>query len=140
MMADELAIHAGALPVAALVPPCHRSWGGVCSFTGVVRDHHHGRLVRGLHYQVYRPMAVAVLVRLADEARAAAGGAALIRVMHAAGDLVPGDAAVAIHVATAHRDAAFAGCRLLIERLKADLPVWKRETYDDGAVVWLRGS
>ena len=48
--------------------------------------------------------------------------------------------AVVIHVATAHRDAAFRICRQLIERLKADLPVWKDKDYGDGSRSWLQGS
>jgi molybdopterin synthase catalytic subunit len=52
----------------------------------------------------------------------------------------PGDASVAIHVASAHRVAAFAACRQIIERLKQDVPIWKHERYDDGEAVWLQGS
>ena len=48
--------------------------------------------------------------------------------------------AVAIHVASAHRVAAFDACRHVIERIKADLPVWKQEFYDDGTSLWLKGS
>jgi molybdopterin synthase catalytic subunit len=52
----------------------------------------------------------------------------------------PGDVALCIHVASAHRRAAFDACRDLIERIKTDLPIWKHEHYDDGTSIWLPGS
>ena len=48
-----------------------------------------------------------------------------------------GDAAVAIAAAAAHRDAAFAACRYVIEEVKRRVPIWKRERYVDGTEVWV---
>jgi molybdopterin synthase catalytic subunit len=137
-----IAIHDGPLGMdvvtaAGLLSPGH---GAVCSFLGVVRDHHDGRQVTGLHYACYRPMAERILAALADEVRSRFAADAAIVAVHGIGDMTPGQVSVALHVASAHRDAAFAGCRHLIERIKADLPVWKRESYADGSAVWLKGA
>ncbi len=64
----------------------------------------------------------------------------IAHVHHGIGHMIPGQPSVAIHVATAHRVAAFDACRHLIERIKEDLPVWKQEFYDDGTSLWLKGS
>ena len=85
-------------------------------------------------------MAEPVLRALVAEARSLHGDDVAAIVVHATGDLVPGQVAVAIHTASTHRAAAFAACRHLIERIKEDLPIWKRESYADGTSEWLKGS
>lgn len=135
-------IHDGPLPAAALSPGdlIDRAHGAVASFVGVVRDHARGRTVTHLHYECYRPMAEAVLQRLMAEAAELHDSQLSARIVHGIGPMVPGDPSVAIHVTSAHRAAAFAACRHLIERLKQDVPIWKRERYDDGSEAWLQGS
>lgn len=132
----------GPLPAALLTPaalaaPAH---GAIASFVGVVRDHHHGRVVTHLVYDCYRPMAERMLAGLIAEAATRFDTDLHARVHHGIGRMAPGEASVAIHVATAHRVAAFDACRHLIERIKQDLPVWKQEFYDDGTSQWLKGS
>jgi molybdopterin synthase catalytic subunit len=114
--------------------------GALASFVGVVRNEHHGKAVSHLIYDCHAAMASSMLVDLALEARAAHGADLAIALHHGTGRMEIGQAAVAIHVAAAHRDAAFAACRLLIERIKQDLPVWKQEFYRDGTAQWLPGS
>jgi len=128
----------------AILSPTH---GGIASFLGVVRNRSRAgipaglyRAVTALHYQCYQPMAERVLGELIREAAAAHDPELRAQVVHATGDLVPGAVALAIHVASAHRASAFAACRQLIERIKEDLPVWKRERYADGSEQWLKGS
>ncbi len=121
-------------------PRSYPEHGAVCSFLGVVRNHARGRAVTGLVYECYRPMAEKMLADLIAEAAKAHDPALSAAVAHGSGAMVPGDVSVAIHVASAHRDAAFAACRQLIERIKQDLPVWKREMYGDGTTAWLKGS
>jgi molybdopterin synthase catalytic subunit len=53
-------------------------------------------------------------------------------IVHRVGTLLPGEAAVVIAVSSPHRAAAFEGCRHAIERLKADVPIWKKERFEDG--------
>ncbi len=135
-------IHDGPLPAALLTPaaliaPDH---GAVSSFLGVVRNHSRGGAVTALTYECYRPMAESVLHRLIIETAERFDGSLSATVAHGTGAMVPGDVALAIHVGSAHRAAAFDACRHLIERIKQDLPVWKRERYADGSDAWLKGS
>ncbi len=121
----------------AIANPGH---GAVASFLGVVRNHHHGRAVTRLVYECYQPMAERLLATLIAEAAERCDHELSAMVLHGIGVMHPGDTALAIHVGSAHRAAAFDACRLLIERIKQDLPVWKREHYDDGSDAWLKGS
>ncbi len=116
------------------------SHGAVASFLGIVRDHSKGRAVAGLRYECYRPMAEKVLVQLIAETAGRFDPGMAAAVAHGTGEMVPGQAALSIHVASAHRAAAFDACRHLIERIKHDLPVWKLERYADGTQAWLKGS
>jgi molybdopterin synthase catalytic subunit len=107
--------------------------GGECVFLGRTRmERHpqHGELLR-LHYDAYREMAERVLWDLAQEATNTYGGLA-VRVHHAIGDVAVGEASVLVQVACGHRDKAFEACRFLIDRLKADAPIWKREQWRRG--------
>lgn len=121
----------------SLAAPAH---GAIASFVGVVRDHHLGRGVTHLVYECYQPMAESILARLINEAAARFDAELSAIIHHGIGRMVPGEVSLAIHVATAHRPAAFDACRHLIERIKEDLPVWKREFYADGSDAWLKGS
>jgi molybdopterin converting factor subunit 1 len=105
--------------------------GGVVTFTGVVRDQTRGRAVVRLEYEAYQAMAERKLAEI-GEAVASAHGAS-VAVVHRVGVLVPGDAAVVIASAAPHRAAAFRACETCLERLKQEVPIWKREVYADGS-------
>jgi molybdopterin synthase catalytic subunit len=60
-----------------------------------------------------------------------------VALQHRVGTLELGDAAVAVVVASAHRDEAFLACRYVIEELKRRAPIWKREVFADGSVEWV---
>lgn len=109
--------------------------GGVTSFVGLVRDHHDGRTVQGLTYSAYEPMAEAVCGEIVTEAESR--WPVRVALQHRLGELAIGEAAVAVAVAGAHRDEAFAACRYVIEELKRRVPIWKRESYADGTVSWV---
>ncbi|HEX5385471.1 MAG TPA: molybdenum cofactor biosynthesis protein MoaE [Gemmatimonadales bacterium] len=109
--------------------------GGVACFLGVVRNHHEGRGVARLDYSAYGPMAEAECARIVDEARARWDVAVALE--HRIGPLEIGEASVAIAAASAHRDAAFAACRYVIEEVKARVPIWKREYFSDGTEEWV---
>lgn len=117
-----------------------RAHGAIASFLGVVRDEHHGRGVTHLVYDCYRPMCESLLPAMAADARAAAGEDLGLVIVHGIGRMDPGEVSLAIHVASAHRGAAFDACRALLERIKRELPVWKHEFYTDGSSAWLEGS
>ncbi len=109
--------------------------GAVVLFLGTVRGSTRGRAVTGLTYSAYRSMAAARLAAIvADLEREHPGLEAAIT--HRLGDLVPGEASVAIAVAAPHRAAAYEASRTALERLKAEVPIWKREHYADGGVAW----
>lgn len=109
--------------------------GAVTTFVGRVRDNDPDAQtpVVGLEYSAH-PDVEATLRRIAEEAEADAG--ALVAVSHRIGQLAVGDAAVVIAVASAHRAEAFAVCREIIEAIKRDLPVWKRQHESDGSSSW----
>ncbi|GIG29736.1 molybdenum cofactor biosynthesis protein MoaE [Cellulomonas marina] len=111
--------------------------GAVTLFVGTVRDHDPavtGEVV-ALEYSAH-PDAGAVLRRLAD-ATAAHPDVLGVAVSHRVGRLVVGEPAIACAVATAHRAPAFDHCRALVEAVKAELPVWKKEVLADGSHTWV---
>ena len=112
--------------------------GAVCVFDGIVRDNTRGRTTLYLDYEAYREMALARMQRLATEA-IEKYGVRDVALVHRLGRLVVGESSVLIVVASAHRAAAFDACRWLIDTLKKTVPIWKKETFVDGA-IWADGE
>jgi len=110
--------------------------GGYASFEGWVRNHNDGRKVLGLHYEAYASLAQAEGEKVLDEA-CAKFDILDVRCVHRVGDLVIGEMAVWVGVSAAHRDAAFAACRYVIDEVKARVPIWKHERYAEGDAGWL---
>ncbi len=108
----------------------------MASFAGVVRDHDHGRRVKELHYECFASMAEKKIGALIAEARRS-WKVEEVRVLHRVGRLSVGDVAVAIAVSSAHRDEAFQACRFLIESIKKEVPIWKKQIYEDGTGQWV---
>jgi len=109
--------------------------GGIALFAGAVRDTDHERGVTGLSYSAH-PSAVDELRRVAEviaEKYPVIGIAAVHRV----GDLAIGDLAVVLAVSCPHRAEAFDACRDLIDILKASVPIWKHQRFDDGSAEWV---
>ena len=113
-----------------------RAAGAVTTFVGRVRDHDPDAAapVIALEYSAH-PDAEAALQRIAEGAVGSSG--VLVAVSHRIGRLEVGDAAVVIAVAAAHRAEAFDVCRAIIETIKTELPVWKRQVEADGTATWL---
>ena len=109
--------------------------GGIALFAGAVRDHDHGDPVTGLSYQAH-PSAEAELHRVAEEVAGKFPVLALAAV-HRTGDLAIGDLAVVVAVSCAHRGDAFDACRMLIDELKATVPIWKHQRLGDGSSEWV---
>ncbi|WP_345800043.1 molybdenum cofactor biosynthesis protein MoaE [Microbacterium sp. AZCO] len=109
--------------------------GAVTMFVGRVRDHDPdaATAVVALEYTSH-PDAEATLRRIASDAIGSSG--AIVAVSHRIGRLAVGDAAVIIVVASSHRAEAFDVCRDIIETIKTDLPVWKRQVEADGTTAW----
>lgn len=109
--------------------------GASVVFSGVVRDHDHGRSVVALEY-VGHPSAGDVLRECLAEI-AADPLVHAVAVSHRIGELRVGDAALVAAVGTAHRAEAFAACERLVEVVKARLPIWKRQVFPDGTDEWV---
>jgi molybdopterin synthase catalytic subunit len=112
--------------------------GGVVLFIGLVRDHNQGKQVVRLDYEAFDSMAVRSLTTICDEIEASVAGARLA-VIHRVGSLTIGDVAVLVAASAPHRAEAFAACRQAIERLKVEVPIWKKEFSPDGS-EWLGGA
>lgn len=124
-------IDVDALSHASLAPDC----GAIVSFLGTVRAEFDGRPVAGIHYSAYSSMAEARLETIEAELRQAHEGLRL-RIVHRLGELEVGEVSIAILAASPHRDAAYSACREALERVKREVPIWKRERYADGATAW----
>ena len=109
--------------------------GGVALFVGTVRNHNQGQPVDLLEYQAYTAMAERELGAIADEIELEMPGTRLA-CLHRTGALRIGDIAVICAASAAHRGEAFAACQALINRLKARVPIWKRE-HGAGGVHWI---
>jgi MoaE-MoaD fusion protein len=105
--------------------------GGIVTFTGTVRSETAGRGVLRLEYEAYREMAERKLAEIGEAVRAAHG--AEVAIVHRVGVLAPGEAAVVVACAAPHRTPAFRACEACIEQLKKEVPIWKREVFEDGS-------
>ncbi len=112
--------------------------GAVALFTGVVRNHHEGRKVVGLTYEAYGPMAEREMRRIASET-AAAWSLEGIAVVHRLGRLEVGEISVAVAAAAAHRREAIGACAEAIDRVKQEVPIWKKE-HGEGREGWILGD
>lgn len=109
----------------------HDAAGAVATFIGVVRDHADGQQVSLLEYHCYQTMAESELAAIASEIEAEIEGVRLA-CTHRVGKLRIGDAAVICAASAPHRGEAFRACRELIDRVKARVPIWKREHGPEG--------
>jgi len=116
-------------------------FGGIVTFEGCTRcesDPEHGELVR-LDYESYESMAQKQLERLALLA-VERWGPGRIAVVHRMGSVPPGEVSVVICVAFGHRKQAFEACRWLIDALKQEVPIWKKDVFEDDFVRWAEGE
>ncbi|THV30087.1 molybdenum cofactor biosynthesis protein MoaE [Glycomyces paridis] len=109
--------------------------GAVVTFSGNVRDHDHGRGVLRLSYEGH-PSAGELLRAIAEEIAARPGVRGVV-VSHRVGDLAIGDPALVAAVAAEHRKEAFDACADLVDEVKARLPIWKHQFFDDGTDEWV---
>ena len=109
--------------------------GGVTLFVGRVRDHDGGQGVLGLDYSAH-PTALDRLREVCEQVATAYGVTALAAV-HRVGTLAIGDIAVIVATSSAHRGTAFDASRALIDTLKAEVPIWKHQSFSDGSDAWV---
>jgi len=130
--ASSKRIRAEALSLDELIAAVsHEGAGAVATFLGVVRDTNDGKAVTLLEYEVFESMAERELAAILEEVAAELPGVR-VAATHRVGTLRVGDAAVACAASAPHRDEAFRACRELIDRIKARLPIWKREHGPEG--------
>nr|WP_262493445.1 molybdenum cofactor biosynthesis protein MoaE [Flaviflexus equikiangi] len=108
--------------------------GAVLTFTGIVRNHDAGRSVNSIDYEAH-PDADKVVARVAHQV-AEASGCLAIAVVHRSGHLDVGDLALGAAVSAAHRVEAFAALNEVVEQVKLQLPVWKKQQFPDGTHEW----
>lgn len=109
--------------------------GGTVVFVGTVREEDAGKSVTGLGYSAH-PTVQAALAEVARRVVDTHPVLALAAV-HRVGDLAVGDLAVVVAVSCPHRGEAFVACRMLIDDLKAQVPIWKHQMFDDGTDEWV---
>jgi len=112
--------------------------GAVAVFDGIVRNNSRGRRTLHLDYEAYEEMADRQMRELGRQARDKFG-VRHVTLLHRLGRLEVGETSVLVVVASAHRAQAFDACRWLIDTLKKTVPIWKKETFADGA-VWAPGE
>ena len=112
--------------------------GAIALFAGTVRDDDHGRPVTRLSYSAH-PSAEAELRRIAEKVAAGFPVQGLAAV-HRVGDLAVGDLAVVAAVSCPHRAEAIEGCRVLIDEIKAGVPIWKHQYFADGSDEWVNSA
>lgn len=111
------------------------SCGGIDVFIGTVRDATQGKRVLRLEFEAYESMALKEMRRIAEEAFER-WPVQSFSMHHRTGVLTVGEVAVIIAVSAAHRAAAFDACRFAIDTLKQNVPIWKKEVFEDGE-VWV---
>lgn len=111
--------------------------GAVLTFVGQVRNNSRNRDVAYLEYQVYRPLALKEMLRIAEEAEVR--WSCTVGMLHRVGRIEIGEASVAIAVGSPHRGEGFEACRFCIDTLKETVPIWKREFCPDGS-YWIEGE
>ena len=113
----------------------HPGAGGIVLFLGVVRDHNEGRDVHYLEYEAHPSAAERSMRRICEDAEARWPGTRLAAA-HRTGRLQIGEASVVVAASAPHRGEAFAAARYVIDTLKAETPIWKKEVYEGGE-VWI---
>jgi molybdopterin synthase catalytic subunit len=119
--------------------------GAVVSFSGVVRNHDGGKQVSRLSYSAHptaHQVMADVVAALVAEHSVPVGGAdqqqpVRIWAAHRIGMLEIGDPALVCAVSAAHRGQAFAVCAELVDRIKAQVPIWKEQFFADGTIEWV---
>jgi molybdopterin synthase catalytic subunit len=112
--------------------------GAITVFAGTVRGETGELSTDYLEYEAYAEMAEPMLAQLAAEVQARWPQIEAVAIVHRVGRLEIGEPSVVIAVAAGHRQGVFDACSYAIERLKAVVPIWKKEVGSDGS-WWVEG-
>jgi MoaE-MoaD fusion protein len=113
--------------------------GAIATFSGTTRVESRGRSVRHLDYEAYAGMAEEVMADLVESLKAKYE-LCDVAIVHRTGRVGIGETSVAIAVSAPHRGDALAACTEAIDTLKQNVPLWKKESYEEGESHWVRGS
>jgi len=111
------------------------SCGAIDIFIGTVRDHAEGQSVKAIEYHGYPEMAEKELASICENTLKK-WPVYRVAVQHRLGLLQLTEASVMILVSSAHRDETFAVCKFIIEEIKVNLPIWKKEIFVNGKRQW----
>jgi molybdopterin synthase catalytic subunit len=131
----EKALDGQAIRAAAQEPRA----GALVLFEGCARNHHQGRVVEELAYEAFVPMAEASLTELRLQAIDRFALFACL-VHHRIGPVPIGQAAVIVATAAAHRKESFEAAMWIMDRIKEQVPIWKRERYTGGDEAWVEAG
>ena len=112
--------------------------GAVVVFEGVVRNNNHGKSVRCLEYDCYEEMAIRSMAELRVDL-AHRYEISRFAMVHRLGQVPVGEASVVVVVAAPHRKPAFSAAMEAMDRLKSEVPIWKKEHFENGA-IWPAGD
>jgi molybdopterin synthase catalytic subunit len=134
---DLVELRGSALDVAGILQwALDAEAGGVALFLGTTRSEKKGTVeLTALEYEAYPQMAVTQMKQLAALARSR-WPLRKVAIVHRTGRVAVGEPSVAIAVSAPHRGQAFEACRFLIDSLKKDVAVWKKEVWGDGSATW----
>jgi len=141
-MAERILIRVAAEsvdPQEALAFVADAAAGGTCLFLGTVRDHSDAGDVTGLDYEAWDELAERRLREIAGE-MTSKWDVGKVALLHRTGRLEIGEVSVAVACSAPHRADAFEACRHGIERIKQDVPIWKKESLTTGDAQWVMGS
>lgn len=114
----------------------HPAAGGIVLFSGEVRNHHMGKSVAFLEYEAYESMAEKMIGKIITEAKEK-WELHLVHCIHRLGKISISESAIVILTAASHRSEAFEANRWIVDRIKHEVPIWKKETFTDGTSDWV---
>ena len=133
---STVAITAETIAIAKLFDNAqHATAGGVVLFSGTVRNHHAGKAVSYLEYEAFVPLALKQMQLIVDEA-CSKWSLSHAHCTHRIGKLAIGDSAIVVLTSHAHRSQAYEANQYIMDRVKAEVPIWKNEFFTDGSSAW----
>eukprot|EP00162_Nutomonas_longa_P000085 comp10103_c0_seq1/m.11996 comp10103_c0_seq1/g.11996 ORF comp10103_c0_seq1/g.11996 comp10103_c0_seq1/m.11996 type:complete len:146 (+) comp10103_c0_seq1:289-726(+) len=112
--------------------------GAICTFDGLTRDNFENKTVVHLEYEAYEAMALKVMRHISEEAIEKFGVKGVV-IVHRLGSVKVGEISVKIQILSAHRKEGIEGMEYVINRVKATVPIWKKEIYTDGS-IWKQNN
>ena len=112
--------------------------GATAIFFGTVRENHEIGKIIGMTYESYLEMAEDRMKRI-EKIISRKWNIRRVRMIHRVGELSMGDVSVAVAVSAPHRSEAFSACRYAIEKIKREVPIWKKERIVGGKEIWING-